>query len=89
MDELAQKCATFDARWQNPHVRYAHRLVTIVCGLLYTGEFVGRIILVYRVSAAVVLVVSPVVTGIGTVLAVLWTFCVRLPRSRAARRTTH
>jgi hypothetical protein len=43
-------------------------------GLLYAGEFVGRIILVYRVPAAVVLVVSPVVTGIGTILAILWTF---------------
>jgi hypothetical protein len=69
-----QKRATFDARWQNRHVRYAHRLVTIVWGLLYSGEFVGRTILVYRVSAAVVLVVSPVVTGIGTILAILWTF---------------
>jgi hypothetical protein len=68
------KRATFDARWQNPHVRYAHRLVTVVWGLLYTGEFVGRTILVYRASAAVVLVLSPVMTGIGTVLVVLWTF---------------
>jgi hypothetical protein len=69
-----QKRETFDARWQDPYARHAHRLVTLVWGLLYTGEFIIRVVLVYRVSAPVVLVVSPFVTGVGTILTVMWTF---------------
>ena len=69
-----QKRATFDARWQDPRARRAHRLVTVVWGLVYAGEFVVRVMLVYRASAPVVLVVSPFVTGVATILTVIWTF---------------
>ena len=69
-----QKQATFDARWQDPRARRAHRLVTVVWGLVYTGEFIVRVMLVYRASAPVVLVVSPFVTGMATILTVMWTF---------------
>jgi len=69
-----QKRATFDARWQDPRARRAHRLVTVVWGLVYTGEFVVRVMLVYRASAPVVLVVSPFLTGVATILTVMWTF---------------
>lgn len=69
-----QKRATFDARWLDPRARRAHRLVTVMWGLVYTGEFVVRVMLVYRASASVVLVVSPFVTGVATILTVIWTF---------------
>jgi hypothetical protein len=69
-----QKRATFDARSQDPRARRAHRLVTAVWGLVYTGEFIVRVMLVYRASASVVLVVSPFVTGMATILTVIWTF---------------
>lgn len=69
-----QKRTLMDARWQNPRVRRAHRLVTVVWGLVYTGEFIVRTILVYRVSAPVVLVVAPFLTGVATILTVIWTF---------------
>lgn len=69
-----QKRATFDARWQDPRSRWAHRLVTVVWGLVYTGEFVVRVMLAYRASAPIVLVVSPFLTGAATILTVIWTF---------------
>ena len=69
-----QKRETFDARWRNPHVRRAHRLVTIVWGIVYVGEFAVRVILVYSLSAPVVLVISPVLTGLATILTIIWTF---------------
>jgi len=68
------KRQTFDARWEDPRARRAHRLVTVIWGLVFTGEFVVRVILVYRVSASVVLVVTPFVTGVATMLTVIWTF---------------
>lgn len=69
-----QRRATFDARWQFPAVRHAHRLVTSVWGLVYTGEFVLRVVLVYSLSAPVVLVVSPVMLGLATIFTIIWTF---------------
>jgi hypothetical protein len=69
-----QKLATFDARWQDPRARRAHRLVTVVWGLVYVGEFIARVLLVYRAPASVVLVVSPFLTGVATILVVMWTF---------------
>jgi hypothetical protein len=69
-----QKRQTFDARWDDPHVRFAHRLVTVVWGVVYAGEFVIRVFLVYRLSASAVLVLTPFMTGTATVLTVMWTF---------------
>lgn len=69
-----QRRETFNARWNNPVVRRAHRLVTVVWGLVYTGEFVLRVVLVYRLPAAVVLAVTPFLTGLATVGTIIWTF---------------
>jgi hypothetical protein len=46
----------------------------VVWSVVFTGEFVVRVILVYRVSASVVLVVTPLVSGMATILTVIWTF---------------
>lgn len=70
----AQKRNTFNARWQDPVVRRAHRLVTVTWGLVYVGEFVLRVFLVYRFRAPVVLAISPFSTGLVTVGTILWTF---------------
>ena len=68
------KRAVFDARWRDPIARRAHRLVTTVWGVVYTGEFVVRVLMVYRLPAAVVLAVSPVVMGVATIGTIVWTF---------------
>jgi hypothetical protein len=65
---------TFDARWQNPIVRRAHRLVTVTWGLVYVGEFVLRVALVYTLPAPAVLAISPFSTGLATASTIVWTF---------------
>jgi|SRR5579862_1493156 len=70
----SQKRKTFDARWQIPVVRRAHRLVTTVWGVVYAGEFAVRAILVYSLASPVVLMVSPLLIGIATMATIIWTF---------------
>jgi hypothetical protein len=74
--------AEFDATWQYPQARRAHRMVTLVWGLLFICEFAFRVVLIYTVSPATVLVVSPLVLNTATVLVIVWTFSY----SRRARR---
>jgi hypothetical protein len=69
-----QKRKVFDERWQNPTVRRGHRLITTVWGIVYVGEFLARVILVYTLSAAVVLAVGPFVLGLATIVTIIWTF---------------
>lgn len=66
--------AAFDASWQYPQARHRHRMITLVWGLLYIAEFAFRAVLIYTVSPAIVLAVSPVVLGTATILTILWTF---------------
>jgi len=67
------KRAAFDASWQYPQARHRHRIVTLVWGLLFVAEFAFRAVLIYTVSPATVLAVSPVVLGGATILVILWT----------------
>jgi hypothetical protein len=66
--------AAFDASWQYPQARRRHRVITLVWGLLFIVEFAVRAALIYTVSPATVLAVSPLVLGGATILAILWTF---------------
>lgn len=68
------KRAAFDASWQHPEARRRHRVITLVWGLIFVAEFAVRATLIYTVSPATVLAVSPVVLGGATILAILWTF---------------
>jgi hypothetical protein len=68
------RSAEFDRAWQRPAFRHTMRLITIVWGVTSLVEFVVRILLVYTLPAATVLVVSPIVLG-GLLLATIsWTF---------------
>ncbi len=64
----------FEDRWQNPIVRRGHRLITVVWGLVYLGEFVLRVILVYTLAASIVLAVTPILLGLATIFTIIWTF---------------
>ncbi len=66
--------AEFDASWQYPAARRTHRVITLVWGLLFVAEFAFRAVLIYTVSPATVLAVSPVVLGTATALVIVWTF---------------
>jgi hypothetical protein len=70
----AEKRRAFEGALANPEGRRAHRVVTTVWGLVYAGEFVARVILVYQASAAIVLAVSPIVMSAATIATITWTF---------------
>ena len=65
--------ARFDQLWQYASFRRVQRIMTLVWGLVFVGEFTVRVVLIYTVSPATVLAVSPIVLGSATLLTVLWT----------------
>ena len=64
----------FNAAWQFPEVRFCHRLITTVWGCAFVGELVARIVLIYNLPAALVLVVSPILMGVLTIGTMVWAF---------------
>lgn len=66
-------CAWYDRLWENAGFRRMQRIITLVWGLVLVGEFTLRVILIYTVSPATVLAVSPAVVGIASLLTVIWT----------------
>jgi len=79
-----EKLARFDMSWKLPALRFSHRLITIVWGVVYLGECVLRVVMVYKLPPGVVLVISPILLGGLTVATIVWTFRYgRLLRQRA------
>lgn len=96
--DLVRRLA-FNAQAEKPAPRRAYRLVTTAWGLVFVGEFMLRVALVYTSPAVVVLIVCPIVLGLATIVTIVWTFwyanrigaeIVQLPSptgdNRAARR---
>jgi hypothetical protein len=69
-----QRQARFNAAWQLPEVRFCHRLITSVWGCVFVGELILRMILIYSVPAATVLVISPILIGTLTIVTMIWAF---------------
>ncbi len=80
--------AAFDQNWQYPAFRRVQRIMTLVWGLVFVGEFALRVVFIYTLSPAMVLAVSPLVLGGASVLTMLWTFryAARARKAGAARR---
>lgn len=66
------KRARFEASWKLAEVRHGNRLVTSVWGMVFTGELCLRILLVYTLEPAAVLIISPLILGVFTVATVVW-----------------
>jgi len=83
-----RKRAEFDQYWQYPSFRRVQRIITLVWGLVFVGEFTLRVVFIYTLSPATVLAVSPLVLGGATLLTVLWTFsyAARARKAGIARR---
>ena len=64
----------YEASWALPEVRFTSRLITLVWGSVYLGEFATRVALIFLVPVSWVLVVSPVLLGSLTLVAIIWTF---------------
>jgi hypothetical protein len=69
-----EKQARFNSAWQFPDVRFCHRLITSVWGFVFVGELAVRIVLIYRLPAALVLVLSPILLGVLTTVTMIWAF---------------
>ncbi len=72
-DEPA-KVAAFNAMWQYPYFRHVIRLITVVWGVAYTGEFLLRVVMASTLPIPIVVAISPVVFAAITVATILWTF---------------
>jgi hypothetical protein len=80
-----EKSAAYDQLWERVHFRAANRLITIVWGFAFTGEFALRVVMAYTLPIPVVLVLGPVALGVITTLTILWTFAYsRRLQARAA-----
>ncbi len=75
--------AWYDRFWQYPYFRYVNRVITVVWGVAYAGEFILCVILVYTLPPAVILAVSPIMQGGISILTIAWTFA--YARRAAAR----
>lgn len=71
----------YELSWTLPEVRFDNRLITVVWGSVYLGEFAIRLALIWLVPVAWVLVISPVLLGSLTLVTIGWTF----RRARRAR----
>lgn len=69
-----QRQTRFNASWQWPEVRFCHRLITTVWGCVFVGELLVRIALIQMLSAALVLIISPILMGVLTIVTMIWAF---------------
>ena len=68
------QCKAFDARWASPRQRFAHRLMTVVWGLVTLGELALRIVMVLTLPIPVVLGVSTILFPVIILTMAAWTF---------------
>jgi hypothetical protein len=64
----------YQASWVLPEVRFTSRLITAVWGSVYLGEFAIKVLLIFLVPVAWLLVISPVLLGSLTLVTIVWTF---------------
>ncbi len=76
------RVAAYDAGWQLPQGRFAHRLITTVWGCSLFGEFVVRVIIAWLLPAPVVLVLGPILLTVAIGGTFFWMF-VYIRRVRA------
>jgi len=72
MDEERQ--ARFNGSWRLSEVRFCHRLITTVWGCVFVGELLIRVVLICTLSAALVLIISPLMIGTLTIVTMIWAF---------------
>jgi hypothetical protein len=77
------RVAAYDAGWQSPNGRFAHRLITAVWGCSLFGEFVIRVIIAWLLPAPVVLVLGPILLTVAIGGTFVWMFAyIRRVRAR-------
>jgi hypothetical protein len=64
----------FDALWNYSTARRCFRVVTAVWGMVTIGELIVRIVMIYTLSVATVLAISPIVFNVILLLLIVWTW---------------
>jgi intracellular septation protein A len=78
------RIAQYDAAWQKPQGRAAHRLITAVWGCALFGEFVLRVVIALLLPPPVVLVLGPILLTVAIGGTFFWMFgYIRRARARA------
>lgn len=67
------KIAEFNALWGRPGARRIFRVMTIVWGLGWLGEFLLKVVLVLTLTIPQVLIVGPIESNGITIALILWT----------------
>jgi hypothetical protein len=68
-----ERLAEFNALWQRPAARRVFRVMTVVWGLGWLGEFLLKVLLVLTLTIPQVLVAGPVESNAITIALILWT----------------
>jgi hypothetical protein len=68
------KVAAYNQLWQYEYFRHVNRIITLVWGVAVVGEFLLRVVMVYRLSINQVLALSPIVFNAITIGVIAWTF---------------
>jgi hypothetical protein len=80
------KVAAYNQMWQYAYFRHVNRIITLVWGLVYIGEFLLRVAMVSRLSINQVLAISPIVFTALTIGVIAWTFAyARFARQKGDR----
>lgn len=69
----SEKRRKFSEVLKNRQILDLFRFLTFIWGIAYVGEFILRIIIVYSFPVPVVLIISPIIFTIVTVVAIIWT----------------
>lgn len=67
------RVAEFNALWERPGARRVFRVMTVVWGLGWLGEFLLKIVLVFTLTIPEVLVVGPIESNGITIALIMWT----------------
>jgi len=80
------RMAEFNALWQSPAARHVFRVMTVVWGVGWVGEFALKVLIVTALSITQALVVGPIESTTITVLLIAWSIRYgRASRERAQR----
>jgi hypothetical protein len=80
------RLASFNASWELAGFRHVFRVLTVVWGVGWAGEFALRVVLVSLLTIPQVLAISPIIFNFITIGLFVWTFAyVRRARERYAR----
>lgn len=68
------RLAQFNAGWNNPYTRFAHRLITSVWGTALFGEFLLRLLISYTLTATVAYGLGSTILIVTIAVTFAWTF---------------